>query len=111
MKINKATISKAIQNLSKTTTNKFWGAMAVISSINEPIEPNKTYSVESSSIMKFLDELFNLKEFHNTEYGHSIIYVKFSSVWKERLFSLTLKGKPNLTDVAIFFNKLSYLTG
>ena len=108
MKINKATISKAIENLSKTTTNKFWGALAVIGSINEPIEPNKTYSVESSSIMKFLDELFNLKEFHNTEYGHSIIYVKFSAVWKERLFSLTLKGKPNLTDAAIFFNKFNH---
>jgi hypothetical protein len=106
MKINKTEVSKSITALTKSTTNKFWGTLAIIKSINEPIQPNKTYEVESSSIMSFLDDLFDLDSNNYSQYQENIIYVKFSTSWKERLRTLTLKNNlPRLTDAAIFYNK------
>lgn len=106
MKINKTAVVSSILGLSKSTTNKFWGALAIIKSIDGPIQPNKTYIVNSSSIMTFLDKLFNLNSLENNDYNDSILYVKFSTIWQERLEALTLKNKPNLIDAAIFYSKL-----
>lgn len=105
MRINKESVANSAFDLSKSTTNKFWGALAIISSIDGPVQPNETYRLSSSSVMAFLDSLFSLDtEIHN-EYHENTIYVKFSTNWKERLESLTLKNKPSLTSAAIFYCK------
>ncbi len=111
MKINKIQVLTSFKSLSSTTSNKFWGALAIISSIEEKIKPNKTYTVESSKIMLFLDRLFNLNDNPNNDYHLSDIYVKFSLDWKNKLSSLTLTGIPNLKDASIFYNKFQQFDG
>jgi hypothetical protein len=105
MKINKEAVANSILELSKSTTNKFWGTLAIISSIEGPIKPNKTYELNSSKVMSFLDRLFNLDTETLYDYQDSAIYVKFSTNWKEKLKSITLKNRPRLNDLAIFYCK------
>lgn len=107
MKINKSQITQSVENLSKSTTNKFWGVIAIVKSIEEPVQPNKTYKVDIERVMSFLDELFNLDQHRNTVYSNGSIYVKFSNHWKECLQSLTLKNRPELTDASIFYSKFN----
>ncbi|MCH8489287.1 MAG: hypothetical protein LAT81_05065 [Oceanicaulis sp.] len=105
MRINKESVANSTFELTKSTTNKFWGVLAIISSIDEPIKPNKTYRLSSRFVMAFLDDLFSLGSISQQEYHEGTIYVKFSTNWKERLESLTLKSKPSLTSAAIFYCK------
>jgi hypothetical protein len=107
MKINKKAVVSSIESLSKSTTNKFWGILAIIYSIEEPIIPNKTYAIKSSSVMDFLDSLFNLHISELSNNNDGLIYVKFSTYWKDRLKSLTLKNSPTLCDAAIFYAKFN----
>ncbi len=105
MKISKHLVADATYNLSQSTTNKFWGLLALLHSLNETIVPNKLYTVSSISVMNFLDELFNFDSAAEKLHSESNIYVKFSTQWQEKLNSLTLKTSPNLLDAAIFYFK------
>src|SRR5690606_25348071 len=105
MRINTESVVNAAWELSRTTTNKFWGALALISSIDGPIQPNKTYKLSSNVVMAFLDNLFSLNQEIEKGYVENAIYVKFSKNWKERLESLTLRNKPSLKSAAIFYCK------
>ncbi|MCB1587035.1 MAG: hypothetical protein KDI52_12180, partial [Xanthomonadales bacterium] len=105
MKINKEVVANATYEISKSTTNKFWGVLAIISSIDEPINSNQTYKLSGSKVMSFLDNLFNLESETQHDYHENDIYVKFSTKWREKLQQLALKGKPSLSSAAIFFCK------
>lgn len=104
MKINVNDVCDSFLRLSKSTTNKFWGLLAIISSIDEPIIANKTYRIDSSNVMKFLDGLFFLDEVKIIQYNNAGLYVKFSNEWKSKISSLTLKKSPSFNDIAIFYS-------
>ena len=104
MKIKKEIVIESFLNLTKSTTNKFWGLLAILNSIDEPITPNKTYTVDSSKLMSNLDKLFTIVDSKQVYVGNPI-YVKFSLAWKDIIEKDLLKNKPMLFDCAIFYHR------
>lgn len=104
MKIKKEIVIESFLNLTKSTTNKFWGLLAILHSIDEPITPNKTYTVDSSKLMSNLDKLFTIVDSKQLYVGNPI-YVKFSLAWKDIIEKDLLKNKPMLFDCAIFYHR------
>jgi hypothetical protein len=107
MRLNRKILVDSTYNLTQSTTNKFWGLLAIIKSINGIIVPNKTYIVNASQVMEFLDKLFILSTSEQRNYRDRNIYVKFSTAWKEHVKDLTLQNYPNLNDAAIFYSRNS----
>jgi len=107
MKITKEIIIKSIDSLQDSTSNKFWGLLAIFSSVknqNEKIDNNLTYKVETHLISKKLENLF----YFGTDikvFGENSLYFHLSKNWKELFNEIILKTKPNILDTAIFFFK------
>lgn len=102
MKINKNLVTNAFSNLSKVSTNKFWGFLAILHSINERVESNITYEIRSADLMSYLDSLFGIN-ITNREYISTSVFVKLSMEWRITVSKQILKGKPNLLDCAAFY--------
>jgi len=104
MRINKKQITDSFYNLSLSTTNKFWGFLSLIASINDKIEPNRTYEIDSSKIMQYLHDRFSLINSDKSFIGNKV-FVKFSMNWLNSINVLLLKKKPNILDCALFYCK------
>lgn len=86
-----------------TTTCKFWGILAILSSLEECIVPGKCYKFRADSVSNFLESLFHLNE-ETKQYTNGTIWtVVFSSNWLKKFRQLTLKGTANIYDIATWY--------
>lgn len=107
MKISKKIVLDSFGKLTESTTNKFWGLLAVFKVINEKhdiIVSNITYEIETSKISDILDEWFYFGD-SKKNYNKNNIYLRFSNSWIDVFNKITSKDKPNILDVAIFYFK------
>lgn len=107
MKISKRRVLDSFDKLTESTTNKFWGLLAIFKVINEKhstITANETYEIETSKISDILDGWFFFGD-NKKNYTKNSIYLRFSNTWIDVFSKITTKEKPNILDVAIFYFK------
>jgi hypothetical protein len=107
MKISKEIIFNSFNKLTESTTNKFWGLLAILKVINEKqdtIVSNVTYEIETSKISDILDSWFYFGQ-SKKNYHDNNIYLRFSNNWIDVFNKIASKEKPNILDVAIFYFK------
>jgi hypothetical protein len=54
------TVEKAYQLISTQTNNKFWGILAITSSVNRVVEPSVVYHLDVNKVSTLLEEQFCL---------------------------------------------------
>lgn len=86
-----------------TTTCKFWGVLAILSSLEECIIPGKCYKFRADSVSNFLESLFHLNEEAKQYTNGTTWTVVFSSNWLKKFRQLTLKGTANIYDIATWY--------
>ncbi len=97
------TVISAYQRNAKCTSNKFWGVLGILCSVNSSIRPGVSYQFEPYITAHFLEELFclgNPKDFSNMR---NFYYVMFSKRWIDKIHELMCSYTPNFFDVAIWF--------
>ena len=55
------TVYNAYKEISKCTKEKFWGILSILYSIDNTINPNICYSLNTKKLSNFLEETFTLK--------------------------------------------------
>lgn len=96
-------ILDAFTHNAEITSNKFWGLLGILCSVNENIIPGKTYSFNTGITSQFLEDLFCFKDKRNYLNIHTKYYVMFSNVWVEKMRQQMCSSSPNFVDVAIWF--------
>ncbi len=104
------TVVSAYKRNSKIVTNKFWGALSIISSIKESIEPCRSYKFNTGKTAQLLEDLFCLgdkKEYSSTQTNY---YVIFSKEWVSKLKEIMCYETPNFYDtITWFFRNKAFL--
>lgn len=86
-----------------TTTCKFWGILAILSTLEECIIPGKCYKFRADNVSNFLESLFHLNEEAKLYTNGTIWTVVFSFNWLKKFRQLTLKKAANIYDVATWY--------
>ncbi len=97
------TVEKAYKNISASTNNKFWGILAITSSVGETVYPQRVYTLDINNVSNLLEKQFclieNLKKY-SRGYSWNVI---FSKLWVTYVSERLLKYSPNIYDVLIWY--------
>lgn len=107
MKIKQNLVIEAFERLTKTTSNKFWGFISILHSLDKSIRYVKsgiTYKLDTSTLSNLLQKQFYYGTF-KPSFSQNTLYITLSRYWKETLVEQLIKDKPSILDVAIFFYK------
>ena len=93
------TVLKSFTNNVDSTSNKFWGVLAIISSLDKEVLPCTSYTFEVRKVSNLLERLFSLKDDKKnysqpTEWG-----VIFSNKWTDYVSTELLNKTPNIYDI------------
>lgn len=93
------TVVKAYVENTQNTSNKFWGLLAIISSLNHEVRPCVSYTFEVQHVSNLLEKLFALKKDKKTYSQTTKWGVIFSNKWVEYVNKELLSNTPNIYDV------------
>lgn len=93
------TVAKAYVENTQNTSNKFWGLLAIISSLNHEVRPCVSYTFEVQHVSNLLEKLFALKKDKKTYSQTTKWGVIFSNKWVEYVNKELLSNTPNIYDV------------
>lgn len=97
------TVEKAYKNISANTNNKFWGILAITSSVGSMVHPQRVYSLNIDNVSNLLEKQFCLTE-NPKEYSRGYFWnVIFSKSWATYISEKLLKDSPNIYDVLIWY--------
>ena len=97
------TVEKAYKNISANTNNKFWGILAITSSVGSLVHPQRVYSLNIDNVSNLLEKQFCLTE-NPKEYSRGYFWnVIFSKSWATYISEKLLKDSPNIYDVLIWY--------
>lgn len=96
------TVASAYKSNTIRTKSKFWGLLAILSSLDSPIRPGVTYDFSSSEVSNKLESLFRLDDNKLSYQSDSTWNIMFSKVWVEKVSSLLCSGTPNIYDVIVW---------
>lgn len=97
------TVEKAYKNISANTNNKFWGILAITSSVGSMVHPQRVYSLNIDNVSNLLEKQFCLTE-NPKEYSRGYFWnVIFSKSWATYISEKLLKNSPNIYDVLIWY--------
>ena len=102
--LNTHNIVSAYQNNAKTTKNKFWGLLALLSGVGQKVQPGVNYYFNQQFVGSVLDRLFLLDgQKKSLSIGKLTSNVIFSTHWIEVVKTDMVVGKPNIYDVATWY--------
>lgn len=103
--IKKELIISAWNNLSNTSSSKFWGLISILSSLNssEQLTSGKSYKINTIKLCKLLERLFYFGSY-NKMYSDNGNYVIFSNIWQVKASEYFTYGKIPITDAAIYYH-------
>lgn len=96
-------VINAYCNNAKSTKSKFWGVLAILSSIKKRIEPCVAYSFSTAKAANILENLFSLKKDKKKYDNKSVWNIVFSKHWLDKLPNQMFSEQPNVFDVAVWF--------
>ena len=96
------TVYNAYKEISKCTKEKFWGILSILYSIDNTINPNICYSLNTKKLSNFLEETFTLKNRKSYDDSNNIYSVVFADNWCESLSSNFITEKPNIMSIIIW---------
>lgn len=86
----------------KSIKSKFWGVLAILSSIQKRIEPSVAYSFSVAKVANMLENLFSLKSIKRKYNSKSVWNIVFSKYWLDKLPNQMFNEQPNVFDVAVW---------
>ena len=97
------TVEKAYQLISTQTNNKFWGILAITSSVNRVVEPSVVYHLDVNKVSTLLEEQFCLLDSVKEYSKHYTWNVLFSNRWASYIVEKLLPSTPNIYAVLIWY--------
>lgn len=98
-----STVESAYKNISERTNNKFWGILAITSSVDSIVIPQHVYSLDIDNVSNLLEKQFCLVE-NTKDYNRGTRWnVIFSNNWTEYISQKLLHFSPNIYDVLIWY--------
>ena len=93
-----STVESAYKNISARTNNKFWGILAITSSVDGIVVPQRVYALDIDNVSNLLEKQFCLVE-KPKEYSRGTQWnVIFSKNWAEYISQKLLRYSPNVYD-------------
>lgn len=102
-----SSVVSAYNTNKECTKSKFWGLLAILSSIDYIVKPGFNYDFDTSKVSNFLEELFCLESDVKHYQNSSLWNVMFSKIWAEKASELMLSATPNIYDVAVWYYRRS----
>ena len=96
------TVARAYKDSSSTTKDKFWGILAILYSIDYLVTPCVNYSINTTKLSSFLENLFRLADKKTYENVTSEYSVVFSQNWEESMSEHFMTGKPNIVPIIVW---------
>ncbi len=106
-KIKKDLILTAWTQLSSQSSNKFWGVITLLSTLESesPVVANVTYKIKAKKLSNLLIRLFDFEDSHKKRnYGEECYYITFSNDWIAKVKSIFLKQKISIAQAALYFH-------
>lgn len=98
-----STVESAYKNISARTNNKFWGILAITSSVNSIVAPRRVYTLDVDNVSNLLEKQFCLVENPKVYSRGAQWNVIFSKNWAEYISQKLLKYSPNIYDVLVWY--------
>lgn len=96
-------VVSAYRSNRRTTTNKFWGLIGILSTVDSTVEPSKSLRFNTAALSNFLESIFALREDKRTYSNNTIWTAIFSTHWIEKASELFLNSTPNVYDVLTWY--------
>lgn len=103
-----ACVERAYKAISKETKDKFWGILAILYSIDKTIVPNTGYSINTTKLSSFLEEIFRFSDRKSYDNSSSYYSVMFSSKWIEKISQHFIIGSPSVLPIIIWAYRKEY---
>ncbi len=98
-----STVESAYKNISSRTNNKFWGILAITSSVDSIIAPQRVYALDVDNVSNLLEKQFCLVESPKVYSRGTQWNVIFSKNWAEYISQKLLRYSPNIYDVLVWY--------
>ena len=97
------TVENAYKGISTHTNNKFWGILAITSSIGSVVSSQRVFNLNIDNVSNLLENQFCLVE-NPKKYSRGYTWnVIFSNSWAKYVSSKLLKYSPNIYDVLVWY--------
>ena len=97
------TVENAYKGISTHTNNKFWGILAITSSIGSVVSSQRVFNLNIDNVSNLLENQFCLVE-NPKKYSRGYSWnVIFSNSWAKYVSSKLLKYSPNIYDVLVWY--------
>ena len=97
------TVENAYKGISTHTNNKFWGILAITSSIGSVVSSQRVFNLNIDNVSNLLENQFCLVE-NPKKYSRGYSWnVIFSNLWAKYVSSKLLKYSPNIYDVLVWY--------
>lgn len=100
------TVSSAYTSNSRTTSNKFWGLLGILSAVDSTVSPSISYDFKSDKVSHLLDSIFSLKENKGTASRGQNRSIMLSKEWTDYVVNALTPGTPNIFAVLVWFFRL-----
>lgn len=97
------TVTSAYKSNVNRTKNKFWGLLAIMSSIDSVARPGVRFDFSTKKVSTFLEQLFSLEDIKKTYSSDATWNIMFSKEWTSKLPALMLGKTPNIFDVIVWY--------
>lgn len=101
------TVSTAYFANSRTTSNKFWGLLGILSAVDSTVAPAISYDFKSDQVSNLLDSLFILKEGKSTASRGQSRSIMLSKEWTSYVSDFLTPHTPNIYSVLVWYFRLS----
>ncbi len=95
-------VSKAYEYISKSTKEKFWGILSIFYSINDKVQENVLYNIDTPKLSNFLEDVFRLADKKTYDTTSAQYTVVFSKKWQEKLYDYITLTKLEILPVIIW---------
>lgn len=97
------TVVSAYKTNVDRTKNKFWGLLAILSSIDSVARPGVRFDFSTKKVSTFLEQLFSLEDVKKVYPSDSTWNIMFSKKWTSKLPALMFGKTPNIYDVIVWY--------
>lgn len=100
---NLPTITSAYKANASTTKNKFWGLLAILSSIDTTVRHGVNYDFSTSRVSELLERLFYIGDDKKAYTNDSTLYIMLSKLWTDKVSEQMFNQTPSIYDVLVWY--------